>query len=127
MNTNEPVAGVLGRSVASPLTVTMDIDWPGTAPELEAAVREAFGALTRRLVVVDPDNRSALEAPYLAFASLENSEGGPSREGSVEVDRNALVSMSGDGGAYVSAWIWVWDEDAGVSRTEDGDAGTSDE
>jgi hypothetical protein len=87
------------------LTVTVDIDWAGTPEELTQAVRAAFGSATHRLVVVDPDNRDPQEAPYL--------------EGSVEVDDNALVSVSDDGGAYVQAWIWVSDEDAGVNSEED--------
>lgn len=101
------------------LCVTVDIDWAGTPDELTQAVRAAFGSATHRLVVVDPDNRDPQEEPYLEFAKLENSEGGPSREGSVEVDDNALVSVSDDGGAYVQAWIWVSDEDAGVNSEED--------
>lgn len=101
------------------LCVTVDIDWAGTPEELTQAVRAAFGSVAHRLVVVDPDNRDPQEAPYLEFAKLENSEGGPSREGSVEVDDNALVSVSDDGGAYVQAWIWVSDEDAGVNSEED--------
>lgn len=33
------------------------------------------------------------------------------REGTIEVDDNALVSISDDGGAYVAAWVWVYDTD----------------
>jgi len=39
-----------------------------------------------------------------------------SRDGDLEVDSNALVSVSGENGAYVQAWLWVTDEDAGVTR-----------
>jgi hypothetical protein len=31
------------------------------------------------------------------------------RDGEVEVDDNAVVSVSDDGGAYVQAWVWVYD------------------
>ena len=103
----------------SRLTVTVDIDWSGEADELEQAMRAAFGEAAQRVVVVDPDDRTPEEVPYFEFARLENSEGGPSHEGDVEVDDNAIVSMSDDGGAYVAAWIWVSDEDAGVTREEE--------
>ena len=32
------------------------------------------------------------------------------REGACEIDDNAVVSYSDDGGAYVQAWIWVYGE-----------------
>jgi hypothetical protein len=32
-------------------------------------------------------------------------------EGRLEVDEEAVVSLSEDGGAYVQAWLWVEDED----------------
>ena len=35
-------------------------------------------------------------------------------EGELEVDDNALVSISGEqdpGGAYVLCWLWIWAED----------------
>jgi len=37
-------------------------------------------------------------------------------EGTLEIDSNAMVSQSDDGGAYVQAWVWVYDDQAGVSR-----------
>lgn len=33
------------------------------------------------------------------------------RDGELEVDDNAIVSVSEDGGAYVMAWVWVSDSD----------------
>ncbi|MGD1032699.1 MAG: hypothetical protein ABSA05_16340 [Opitutaceae bacterium] len=36
------------------------------------------------------------------------------RDGEVEVDDDAVVSMGDDGGAYVQAWLWVSDEAAGI-------------
>ena len=44
-------------------------------------------------------------------------------EGTCEIDENAVVSVSDDEGAYVQAWVWVDDTDAGVVRSEDGDEG----
>ena len=36
------------------------------------------------------------------------------RDGEIEIDDNAPVSISEDGGAYVQAWLWIPAEDAGV-------------
>jgi hypothetical protein len=38
------------------------------------------------------------------------------RDGELEVDDGAVVSFGGDPGAYVAAWIWVSDEDAGIKQ-----------
>jgi hypothetical protein len=32
-------------------------------------------------------------------------------EGTIEVDDNAIVSKGEDDGAYVAAWVWVYDDD----------------
>lgn len=37
-------------------------------------------------------------------------------EGDIEVDDEAIVSVGGDNGAYVQAWVWVSDEDAGMVK-----------
>lgn len=34
------------------------------------------------------------------------------KDGEVEVDSDAAISAGDDGGAYVSAWLWVYDPDA---------------
>jgi hypothetical protein len=41
------------------------------------------------------------------------------REGDLEVDENAVVSMSEDDGAYVMCWKWVSNEDAGIETPEE--------
>lgn len=33
------------------------------------------------------------------------------KDGDIEIDSNANVSFSEDGGAYVQAWVWVYDSD----------------
>lgn len=38
-------------------------------------------------------------------------------EGDLELDDNAVVSISSDGGAYVQMWKWIGAEEAGVCRT----------
>jgi hypothetical protein len=44
--------------------------------------------------------------PYLVYAQ-ENMR----RDGATEIDDEAVVSHSDDGGAYVMAWVWVDDRD----------------
>lgn len=47
------------------------------------------------------------------------------RDGEVEVDEqsdgSAMISVSEDGGAYVLAWVWLYNEDAGFPAKEDED------
>lgn len=42
------------------------------------------------------------------------------KDGKVEVDDGAIVSLSEDGGAYVMAWVWVSNADMGI-KDEDED------
>lgn len=46
--------------------------------------------------------------PYV-IAAMNNA-----REGEIEVDSNAVVSRGSDAGAYVMAWKWVSNQEAGV-------------
>ncbi len=41
------------------------------------------------------------------------------RDGELEIDDNALVSVSDDGGAYVMSWVWVSWADAGLPANVD--------
>jgi hypothetical protein len=41
------------------------------------------------------------------------------REGELEVDTPAVVSRGADDGAYVMAWIWIDNQEAGISPAED--------
>jgi hypothetical protein len=50
--------------------------------------------------------------PYVAAAL------GHASEGELEVDVPAVVSRGDDPGAYVMAWIWITDEEAGVSPAD---------
>lgn len=38
-------------------------------------------------------------------------------EGECEIDEGAAIGISDDGGAYVQAWVWVSDEEAGICST----------
>lgn len=43
-------------------------------------------------------------------------------EGTCEIDENAKISNGDDDGAYVQAWVWVYDEQCTDERLgEDGD------
>lgn len=44
------------------------------------------------------------------------------REGSIEIDDNAVVSRGSDPGAYVAAWVWVEDP-----KAQEGDYGSEDD
>jgi hypothetical protein len=37
-------------------------------------------------------------------------------EGEIEIDLNAKVSRGGDNGAYVQAWVWVPEDEEGVTQ-----------
>jgi hypothetical protein len=41
------------------------------------------------------------------------------RDGEIEIDWQTEVSVSDDGGAYVQAWVWVSNEEAGVPGEEE--------
>jgi hypothetical protein len=41
-------------------------------------------------------------------------------DGITEIDADAVVSQGSDPGAYVSAWVWVAAEDAGVEFDKEG-------
>ncbi len=56
---------------------------------------------------------SADNDPYLKAAHEHHY-----REGELEFDDTAIISESDDEGAYVMAWVWVTDEEAGVTRQE---------
>jgi len=54
----------------------------------------------------NPEERKAMDA-YREQAKQKHIHD----EGNIEVDDGAVVSLSGDGGAYVQAWTWIGDED----------------
>lgn len=44
------------------------------------------------------------------------------RDGEIEIDEEAEVSLGDDPGAYVQAWVWVSREDAGIPDEEEDNA-----
>lgn len=61
-----------------------------------------------------PKQRTKIENAYFQAAKEHVSEG------DLELDDNAVISISDDGGAYVQMWQWVPDEDANVCHTHAG-------
>lgn len=55
--------------------------------------------------------------PYVAAAHEHRLQ----QEGTLEVDPKAVVSRGSDDGAYVMAWLWISNEDAGIAPGEEND------
>lgn len=60
------------------------------------------------------EEQAALEAAYRDAAGDKYAA---SSNGDIDIEQNAAVSMSEDG-AFVQAWVWVSDADAGVEEVE---------
>ncbi|WP_276122647.1 hypothetical protein [Pararhizobium qamdonense] len=75
-----------------------------TQKELQAAL-DHFGEARKDFDPADP---------YRAAA-----QGGATDE--LEIDDDAIVSPGSDPGAWVHAWVWVTNDDAGVETKEDED------
>lgn len=61
----------------------------------------------KRPVIEREDEQEQEDAYRAAAVSLYH------RDGEVEIDAGAEVSVSTDGGAYVQAWVWVCESDLG--------------
>lgn len=57
-----------------------------------------------------------VDAAYIAAAKGRHGD-----DGVCEIDDNAIVSIGDDPGAYVMAWVWVDQDDAGICRDVDAD------
>lgn len=99
-----------------------------TQPDLEARLLALIdgGLNFGRAVPVFAEHQRRTEPGLSAYADAPGPLG-MCREGELEVDGDAIVSESADGGAYVMAWLWVSDEDAGVERDEEEDETTAQE
>lgn len=82
-------------------------------PGLSRQVRDEI----ERIVVVAQEYAAPEMAKYVNMARDEHSS-----EGSVEIDSSAAVSRGNDDGAYVMAWVWVYDDEP-----DETDAGEEDE
>lgn len=94
--------------------------WLGTDEEVSGAdVIAKLNELHRERVSDEEDEATQV---YISTARARYH-----REGEVEIDDNAVVSESDDGGAYVAAWVWVSDADAGFANEEEEDDVTVEE
>ena len=90
-----------------------DLVWSNAeSTALHAAVGAEDQAidLTAAEADFDVEAKRQVEAKYRAAAQAR------SREGELEVDDGAVVNVSEDPGAYVQAWLWVEDDEAGIER-----------
>jgi hypothetical protein len=59
-----------------------------------------------------PKKSTAKARRNISFAAyVEAAQEKYEDEGTCEIDDNATVSISEDGGAYVQAWVWVYDSE----------------
>lgn len=84
---------------------------PSLADRLRALIAE--GLTSSDAASIFGADQDAKEPHLKAYRDAAKTE-----EGRLEVDFNALVSVSEDGGAYVASWLWVSDEEAGVTRED---------
>lgn len=68
----------------------------------QAALSEIEGLTFRNCVEFFAEKRSAESIAYVKQARNEMH-----RDGEVEIDDCAFVSLGDDDGAYVMAWVWV--------------------
>ena len=89
------------------------------ARELAAAKgRGTLKALRRlRTAVADANEHAGLNAKYRGAAQAIQ------RDGELEIDDDAIVSISDGGGAYVAAWVWIDDAAAGITDADTESAG----
>ena len=61
-------------------------------------------------------NTTAIDAAYRTAAKKQWE-----RDGELEIDDNAVVSIGDDPGAYVAAWVWVADSTKDTTTTQEKD------
>lgn len=71
----------------------------------------AAGLTSGEALNVFAESRTEEEAGYLEAAREEYG-----REGELEFDDNAVISVSEDGGAYVMGWRWVYDRETSMPK-----------
>ncbi|MEH0194601.1 hypothetical protein V7S57_02580 [Caulobacter sp. CCNWLY153] len=87
----------------------------GAPRPLEDRLRELIGeGLCYSLAVQVFAEHQRQNEPHLS--AYLDATGDKTSEGEIEIDGDAIVSDGGDGGAYVSAWVWVSDAEAGIKR-----------
>lgn len=82
-----------------------------TAHQIELqALLDTFGEKRKEFNPADP---------YRAFAKSQATD-------EVEIDDDAIVSPGGDPGAWVHAWVWVTNEEAGLFSSDHAEEGFDD-
>lgn len=57
--------------------------------------------------------------PYHVKMTNAYRSGVAQKDGEIEIDADAEVSFGEDDGAYVMAWVWVTDEEAGIESPDE--------
>lgn len=73
--------------------------------EEELALLDPESAFAKRVRGIFKEQEQPWWGHYIEQAQKEYG-----REGECEIDDDACVSQSDDGGAYVQAWVWVYDK-----------------
>ena len=97
--------------------VDLEVEADSEAEAIEEAESEVFsGTITEWDYMSPPETAFSVipsptqlenEAARLRAAARAKHQ----RDGEVEIDEAAEVSVSDDGGAYVAAWVWVGNDD----------------
>lgn len=113
--TNEQLAEALEEGAGSDIWYDADtFGDEGEASRIEAA-QDAMHEAAKRLRAMSPPPEPEPEDEVVkAFRKAAHDK--HHSDGECEIDDGAEVSVSEDGGAYVKAWVWVYDDDADVCR-----------
>jgi len=95
---------------------TEDPDEPINGGDAVDIILELLAEVRPLLAKIDEDAQEQASLEEYRIAALEKQV-----ENEIQVDPNSEVSVSADDGAWVAAWIWVYDSEAGVEREEEGD------
>ena len=112
-------------------------DGPTTA-EQDAALVEILARIPKlcraQLLTVETKARANMsELPFNTYTATEQAYIQAAariygKDGECEIDEcAAVVSEGGDDGAYVSAWVWVYNDDAGLPSNTDEEDDEEDE
>jgi predicted dehydrogenase len=85
------------------------LNGPMDASDIDAVIQSLSGPSLEFSAIVPLFAESAEDSAYVRTAQ-ENA-----REGEFEVDEPAVVSRGDDDGAYVMGWMWVSNDDAGLT------------
>lgn len=81
----------------------------------DSPVRQLFDDLVRSINILLEADEKTIDRYVERAGDLYH------RDGEIEIDDDAMLSLSKDGGEYVSAWVWVPDdveEDFGVEEAQ---------